>query len=142
LYFVNTDNLGCSRNSGPGVFHSYRKSGLVQKFWTSGISFVKIWAGPEILEQVYSNHTENLSWSRISGPGVFHSYRNFRLVQKFWTRCISIIQKMWGGPEILDHVKFIHTENLGWSRNSGPDVGTSFVAKFCNFILKKLGINI
>jgi hypothetical protein len=51
--FIQTENLGRSRNSGAGVFsfnqkvwagpeileqayfHSYRKSGLVQKFWTN-----------------------------------------------------------------------------------------------------------
>jgi hypothetical protein len=117
-----------------------------------------VWAGPEIpdqvfsirkenLDQVYFIPTENLS-IRNSGPGVFHSYRNSRhsrLVQKFWTRCISIIQKMWDGPKFLDYVYFIHTENLavpeildhgyfintgtdnlGCSRNSGPVVFHSY----------------
>ncbi len=58
--------------------------------------------GPEILDHVYFIHTENLGWSRNSGPRVFHSYR-----------------KIWAGPDILDQLYFIHTENLDWSRNSG-----------------------
>jgi hypothetical protein len=91
LYIIHTENLGWSRNSGPLVFHSHRKCGAVQKFWTSFITFIqKIWGLPEILYQ------KILIWSRNSGPVVFHSYR-----------------KSGVGPEILDQVYFNHTENLG-----------------------------
>jgi hypothetical protein len=48
-----------------------------------------------------------------SGPGAFHSYRKSGNFQKFWTSCISFIQKIWGIPEILEQLYFIHTENLG-----------------------------
>jgi hypothetical protein len=102
--FIHTENLGTFRNSRPVLINSYRKSGVVQKFWNSCISFIqKIWERPEILDQLH-----------------FHSYRKSGVVQKFWTSCISFIQKIWAGPEILDKLHFIHTENLGWSRNSGP----------------------
>jgi hypothetical protein len=96
LYSIPTENLGWFRNSGPAVFHSYRKSELVQKFWTihtenrpvqkfwttSISSIKKSWAGPEILDQLYFIHTENRRRSKNSGPGVFRSYRKSGLVQK------------------------------------------------------------
>ncbi len=114
ILFIQAENLKWSRNSGPIVLYSYRNSGVVQKFWICCIAIIqKIWAGPEILDQLYSIHTEILGWSRNS------------VVQKFWTSCISLIQKIWGGPEILDQMYFIQAENLGWSRNSGP-VGPEF----------------
>ncbi len=141
--FIHTENLGWSRNSGPLVFsftqkiwvdpeildqlyfHSNRKTGAVQKFWTTcifipteNLSMVqKFWTSCIFIQ------TENLVWSRNSGPVVF-----------------SFKQKNWGGPEFLDHTRFsviqkfwtscifIHTENLGWSRNSGPVV-LSFTQK-------------
>jgi hypothetical protein len=127
VYFIHTENLGWSRNSGPGVFHSYTKSEMVQKFWTRCISFTqKIWAGPEILDHVLFIHTENLGWSRNSGPCAFHSHRKSALIQKFWTRCIAFRHKIWAGPEILVQVFFIHSRDLGWSRNSGPCVFHSY----------------
>jgi hypothetical protein len=97
LYFIptGTENLGRSRNSGPVEFHSYSKSGQLQKFWTRCISFIqKIWGGREILDLLNCIHRENLGRSRNSGPVVFHSYRKSGAVQKFWTRCISFIQKI------------------------------------------------
>ncbi len=108
------------------LFHSYRKSGLLQKFWTSvffiptenlvwsrnsGLvyfSFIqKIWGGPEILDQLYFIHLENLEWSKNSGLVAFHSCRKSVPLQKFWTSCISFIQKIWSGPEILDQVYLV-----------------------------------
>jgi hypothetical protein len=84
---------------------------MVQKFWTTCIlSIQKIWAGPEILDELYFIHAENLEWSRNSGPVVFHAYRLFWAVQKFWTMCISFLQKIWAFPEVLDQLYyFIHT---------------------------------
>ncbi len=55
-------------------------------------------------------HTENLVQSRNSGlPYVFPSYRKSMTVQTFLTNCISFIQKIWVGPEILDqlYISFI-----------------------------------
>jgi hypothetical protein len=145
--FVRTENLGWSRNSGPVVFHSYRKSGAFQKFWTSRIQFIQKFlnSGPGVF---YSGkavfiHTEHLDWSRNTGPGVFHITENLDLsrnseagvfhsnrisglVQKFWSKCISFIQKIWAGPEILDQLYFIHKEDLDWSRNSKPGVFLSY----------------
>jgi hypothetical protein len=107
--FIHTEILGWSRNSGPSGFHSYRKSGLVQKSLTTWISFIqKFWAFPEILDHVNFIHTEILGWW-------------ISFIQKFWTKWISFIQKFWSSPEILDQVDFIQTEILGWSRNSGPN---------------------
>jgi hypothetical protein len=132
LYFIPIENLSWSRNSGPGVNYSYKKSGLVQKSWTRCISLfheTKIWAGPEILDQANFVHTENLGWSRNSGPVVFHSYKKSELVQKFWTWCNLFIQKIGDGPEILDQLKFVQNSNsksLSWSRNSGPGVTYSY----------------
>jgi hypothetical protein len=119
-------------------FHSYRKSGevqkfwtsyiiteknsgAIQKFWTSCISFIQkiIWGGPEILDQVYFIHAEIFGRSRNSGPVVFHSYRKAGAVQKFWTCCISFLQKIRGGPKILDQMHFIHTEN---NHLGGPEI--------------------
>ncbi len=164
--FVHRENLGWSTNSGPVVFsfmqkiwsdpeiqdhllfHSQRKSGLVQKFWT-GCIFI---------------HTENPCWSINSGPAVFsftqkicvspeilekldfRSQRKSGLVQNSGPAVFSFIQKIWARPEIRDQsyfgshrksglahkfwtsCQFIHTENLGWSRNSGPVV-FSFMQK-------------
>jgi hypothetical protein len=65
-----------SRNSGPVVFHSHRKSGAVQKFWISCIAIIQqFWGGPEILDQLYCNHTAILGWSRNSGPNVFYLFK-------------------------------------------------------------------
>jgi hypothetical protein len=66
---------------------------------------------------------------------------NLGQVQKFWTSCISFIQKIWAGPEILDHLYLIHTENVGRSRYSGPHVFHSYrkcvaVQKFCVAVQK------
>jgi hypothetical protein len=69
------------------------------------------------MDQMDFNHTEALGWSRNYEPGVFQSYRKSGAVQKFWTSCISFLQKIWGSPEILDQLYFIHTENLG-----GPEI--------------------
>jgi hypothetical protein len=77
-----------SKVAGPKNFWPWFS--LQQKIWLYFIS-TDNWGGPEILDQLYFIHTENLDWS------------------------------IWIGPEILDHfLYFNHTENLGRSRNSGP----------------------
>ncbi len=64
--------------------------------------------------------------TRNIGPVVFQLCRKSGLVLNFWTSCSSFIQKILFGPEILDQLYFINTDNnLGWSRFSGPFVISS-----------------
>jgi hypothetical protein len=54
----------------------------------------------------------------VAGPENFWPW--FSLQQKIWLYFISTDN--WGGPEILDQLYFINTENLGWSIWIGPEI--------------------